>query len=134
MNQSRLEIILDLPAKILSPNAPHGKHWGPKSRAIKSQRQAAGWATLAAMREAKIKGPWKSATVQATAVFTKKRVRDESNFNASLKSALDGIADAKLVANDTDLTLLPAILVTDPNGEPYLKLVVTELTTTGAKE
>lgn len=81
---------LPFPPKILWPNGRG--HWAEKARAVKSSRQSAWAAALAAglRRDASI-------TRASLAVTVHPKTRnpiDRDNCVASLKSAIDGIADA----------------------------------------
>jgi hypothetical protein len=126
---SRLEIILDHPDPALHPNGRAG--WQKKHRLTKQHRAIAAYATLAEMRRAKIKVGWKAATIQATFVYTKRRTRDQDGAIGSLKAYCDGIADAGLLENDSALTWLSPIIVVDPNGQAYVKLVISEINANG---
>jgi len=53
--------------------------------------------------------PAKRATVQATMFFRTRHPHDGDNTNAMLKPNLDGLQDAGIVANDSQITLLPPI-------------------------
>lgn len=81
-------IVLPWPDKKLSPNARC--HWAQKAKAVKAARLAAGWAT----RAAKVRVVGEGAIgVRITFYPPSKRRYDLDNLLASMKSALDGVAD-----------------------------------------
>ena len=93
-----ITIILPLPDESLSPNAR--VHWMKKAKAAKLYRWEAQCKIVA-------KSPrrlmWEKASYKAAFYFKDARRRDADNAIASLKSALDGVADAGLVINDSGL-------------------------------
>lgn len=94
-----ITIILPLPDKCLSPNAR--VHWAKKAKAAKSARFEA---CFEMKRVAgRIELTWRKATYRARFYFKDARRRDADNAIASIKSALDGVADAGLVVNDSGL-------------------------------
>jgi len=114
-------VILDLPfpAKILWPNGRG--HWGEKARAVKSARQAA-WA--AALEAGAKSMPPASAYDIAITVYPKTRnAIDADNCVASLKSYLDGLADALGVDDRTFNT--PSITFAEPIKGGRMILTVT---------
>lgn len=120
-----IRIDLPLPPIALRPNGGHG-HWAKKHRLAQVQRSLSAVMTMAAMRVNGIRGPWPAATVRATFRFTTNRRRDGDNWNASIKNAIDGIADGGLVKNDTTITLLPPKIVVDKSCMPGVVLEITE--------
>lgn len=94
-----ITITLPLPDKCLSPNAR--VFWAKKARAVKSYREHTKW--LCAVEICCLKKPWNKASYTARFYFPDKRRRDADNAIASIKSALDGAADAGLVVNDSGL-------------------------------
>ena len=97
-----ITITLPLPGKHLSPNAR--VHWAVKAKAVKSFRLCASLATMAAIHQ--MSPPlkrWQKAKYTARFYFKDARRRDADNAIASIKSALDGVADAGLVVNDSGL-------------------------------
>jgi len=89
-----MQVILPWPPKELSPNAR--LHWSKVAKAKKSYRQIS-W-TLAL--EAKIKAMGEEAIHLGVTFYPPdRRGRDTDNMLASMKSGLDGIADA-LGVND----------------------------------
>ena len=100
-----LRVVLPLcPARELSPNAR--EHWASKARAVKTMRRAA-WAcaheTLNGERPM-LTGP---VLVDATIGWAKgRKTVDPDNAVAMLKSAIDGLTDAGLWANDREVTVV----------------------------
>lgn len=82
-------ISLPWPDKVLSPNAR--VHWARKSKAAKAARTAAMWAVRAVMTESP---RWAGVSVSMLFCPPDKRRRDRDNLIASMKSAMDGVADA----------------------------------------
>jgi len=98
-----LTFYLPIPDKVLSPNARC--HWAVKSKAVKAARTAAKTEACRVLGDSGCPAPrWAKARYTARLyTLPASRVRDPDNFIASLKSYLDGIADAQIVANDRDL-------------------------------
>ncbi len=117
-----VRITLPLPAAALHPNSR--SCWQAKARAVKKSR---GDAKLAALAVVPSNGEplFARATVQATFYFTVNRRRDGDGLNSSLKSVLDGLADAGVVANDEHFKLLPPLIVKD--AKPRVEIEITEL-------
>lgn len=93
-------IVLPWPASILSPN--DRSHWGAKVGPKADAKRIAAWSTTAAegfydAREA-MKGDHR-IPIRITFYPPDKRHRDADNMVASIKAALDGVADA-LKVND----------------------------------
>lgn len=93
-----------------------------KAAAIKRYRHEA-WAVAKAA--GLIGGPMRSATVQMTFYYRDSRRRDRDNALASMKAALDGIADAEIVSDDVDFTHLPVTISVD-RSRPRVEIVVRE--------
>jgi len=93
-----ITIILPLPDPALSPNAR--VHWTEKAKAVKSYRFEAKCKVMAKTPRRLM---WGKASYKASFHFKDSRRRDADNAIASLKSALDGVADAGLVINDSVL-------------------------------
>jgi Holliday junction resolvase len=87
-----ITLVLPFPDRALSPNSH--LHWSRKAKAAKAARQTANWIA----REAGIRpnDPDIPAALKVTAIFSPpdNRPRDIDGMLSSLKSALDGIADA----------------------------------------
>jgi crossover junction endodeoxyribonuclease RusA len=109
---------LPFPAKILWPNGRG--HWAEKARAVKSARQSAWAAALAAGVKSL---PVSDAYDIAVTVHPKTRnAIDADNCVASLKAALDGIADALGVDDRTFNT--PSITFGEPVKGGLLTLTI----------
>lgn len=115
---------LPLPSKELSPNSR--VHWRVKAKATKSARQHSHALGLVAGRPM-----WKSANVRCVFTFGDKRQRDRDNLLASMKAYFDGLADAGIVENDSQLTYLP-VEITAPDR--LCKRVVIHIEQTEASE
>ncbi len=100
-----LTITLPLPPRELHPNARC--HYMAKAKKTKQYRNDAALAAVAAKREAKMVYPMPAAIVQATFITKTKRHMDPDNALASLKSAIDGLTDARVLHSDRDVTHLP---------------------------
>jgi len=97
-----LTLDLPLPPKACSPNFKG--HWGEKGRATKQYREAARLICYAS----KPKG-WNAERVRIHAEFFLSRhdtrgyhPLDKQNAIASIKAAIDGLVDAKLIPNDSN--------------------------------
>ncbi len=89
-------VIPQLPPRECSPNWRGG--WAAKARAVRAFRETAGWATKAAV----LADPWAFAWVSQAreialdleiALGKGRRQQDDDNIWASMKGAIDGIAD-----------------------------------------
>lgn len=94
-----ITIVLPLPDKCLSPNAR--VHWAKKAKFVKAYRERAKW--FCAIEVFNLKKSWRKAKYTARFYFPNNRRRDADNAIASIKSVLDGVADAGLVVNDSGL-------------------------------
>jgi Holliday junction resolvase RusA-like endonuclease len=110
-----LIIMLALPPKECSPN--WRGHWAQKAKAVSEYRTAARAATLQAMVASlpRVYLPARTASVQATFRFKTNRRRDRDNLLASLKSALDSLADAGLIVDDSGLAHEPVVIQIEPS-------------------
>jgi Holliday junction resolvase RusA-like endonuclease len=113
----RLVVVLPLPPQELSPNAR--PHYMAKARAVKRYREAAHLSALAE-RPAR---PMQAAKVTARFFFRTRRRRDRDNLLASLKPAFDGIADARVVTNDSGMIHMPVEQYVD-RTDPRVEIVV----------
>ena len=113
-------IILPWPDKKLSPNAR--THWASKAKAVKSARNAAGWATRAC--GVRINGDG-AIDLHITFYPPDNRSRDTDNLLASCKGILDGVADG-LVVNDSRFILHIARGVVRKGGQVLITLGVVE--------
>lgn len=102
-SEPSLTLQLPLPARQLSPNAR--VHWSGKRRAVKEARAAAREESRRVMGDAGMRSAprWEKATYRCVFFLPDARKRDADNLMASLKSYLDGIADAGVVVNDSGL-------------------------------
>lgn len=108
--------LIPWPDKILSPNAR--VHWGRKSKATKSYRYSCGTIAMAHKPHLPESG---DIALQITFFPPDKRRRDRDNLIASLKAAMDGIADAWEV---NDSRFVPTYRVAEPNGSGFVKIEV----------
>lgn len=98
----KLTLQLPIPDKVLLPNAR--VHWVVKSKAVKAARALAKAEGARVLADAGISPPlWGKAKFKAVLFYTRGTQPDPDNFNASMKSYCDGIADARIVANDRNL-------------------------------
>ena len=119
-------ITLSYPPKILSPNAL--PHWGTLAAAKKNYRAEALTAAYVAKMHSEAEGPWPwpAATVKAVFYCKSNRNRDGDNALASLKAAIDGIASAGIVANDSRFIHLPAEFQID-KARPRVEIFLTKV-------
>jgi len=102
----KIEIFLGPAPRVLGPNV-RGSHWAQESRAARAYREQAFLVARSRVGCNRKDLPWPGAYVRATFYFRVRRKRDGDNLNASLKHALDGLADAGIVADDNAFVLLP---------------------------
>lgn len=115
-----MQVVLPWPPKELSPNAR--QHWAALAR-VKKQYRTACWAlTKKAMAEAGIDLGAPKSEVHLVFVPPDRRNRDADNMLASMKSGLDGLADALKV---DDSTFKVTIDVSDDIGG-MVKVSITE--------
>ena len=81
-------VTLGWPPLVLNPNMR--VHWAKKAKAAKAYREACGWAC----RGAKLVCGGGPVTLAITFYPPDRRHRDVDNLVASIKSGLDGVADA----------------------------------------
>lgn len=121
-----LTITLPLPHPNLSPNARvhHMVLYRHKTKA----RSDAKIAAVAAMAKAGFMDypKWASATVQCTFYFASNRNRDKDNASASMKYAMDGLADAQIVVNDSAFQPLTPVFEIDKD-DPRVEVEITPL-------
>ncbi len=118
----KISITLPLPHKSLSPNKTIGSLGARlgKSAATKKYRKAAEM-----LARSEMKGdPWPAAEVQCTFYHKIARKRDKDNALASMKAAFDGIADAGVVADDSDITYLPVVMLKSKEN-PRVEIEIT---------
>ena len=97
-----------LPGSALSPNAR--KHWSAKARDAKQLRTEVAVTVLSVVRQQGWQDlPFSKAQLEIEVRVCRKKLgadgyyrpRDEDNAQASLKSAIDGLVDAGVLADDT---------------------------------
>jgi len=88
-------IIPHLPFRELSQNSR--VHWAVKARAVKAQREEAGWLAKAQWQN---RPPMTHARISYEFTVKDKRRRDISNLVSACKSLEDGIVDAGVVVDD----------------------------------
>lgn len=113
-------IEMPLPAKELSPNSR--AFWARKARAVKAYR----WAAFVHGSVKRPDKPWKSASVLFEFTFRDARRRDRDNLLSSMKSAIDGFADAGIVANDSQFTFLPVVIMPPRKNSPGVRIIIQE--------
>ena len=124
----KLTIEIPLPPRALSPNAR--VHWSKKSAAAKMMRNLATNACLLAQNEERwtdMPG-WETAGLSATFYFKDRRgaSSDRDNLISSLKSAVDGIADSGLLADDHGVEWQSVVRAVDKSN-PRVVLEITEI-------
>lgn len=85
---------LPWPDPALNPNRKNGKHWGATSAAKDKRKADARWLVLVEMRKNGYVPPVGRLPVSLTFCPPDKRRRDLDNLLASMKSDLDGVAQA----------------------------------------
>lgn len=85
---------LPWPDPILNPNRSKGRHWAATAGARDGARFSAYMAACAAIPVGDNKNPVGPISLTITFVQPDRRRRDRDNSLASLKPALDGVADA----------------------------------------
>jgi crossover junction endodeoxyribonuclease RusA len=120
-----VRLTLPLPAAALSPNAR--VHYQRKARIVKHHRHLAWVLAVKAMREAGIRAPfWERAEMEATFYWKTRHSRDRDNAAARLKSYVDGIADAGVLADDAGLVHLPVRMEYDA-ANPRVEIIIRAL-------
>jgi crossover junction endodeoxyribonuclease RusA len=120
MNFDSITITVSLPSPKVSQNARC--HWRVKAEATKEQRSEAMNACVELLFGRK---QWRRATVKIRAFFKTKRHPDPMNFIGSLKAAFDGIQDAGIIQDDSQLWPLRPEFFTDSKN-PRVELTITE--------
>ena len=115
-----------MPKSILSPNKPVFSKGGRigKAKEAKKYRRLAKEQT----EEQQVTG-WEEATLTVKFFHKVKRRRDSLNFMAMLKSAIDGVVDAKLIPDDdsTVLTPYPPRFYVDTECEDRVEMTFTRV-------
>ena len=111
-NRSVIKVLLPIPHKVLRPNG-RTFSYGYRAKLVKQHRLAAMYAAINELNEMEVCFdlglPWRGATVSSQWAVCAKW--DQDNAIASLKPYLDGLADAGIVSNDRDFTVLPPEMV-----------------------
>ena len=126
-----LTITLPLPPKELSPNHHIGSRGGRLGKAakIKAYRQRARHeAGIAAHVAGLTGGGWTHATIQIVWHHPTRRYPDRDNIIAWLKSAIDGIRDSGLLADDDNVDYPSPVRGVDKLA-PRVELTITQLET-----
>jgi len=110
-------VTLPLPSYNLNPNAR--PHWRKKAQAVRSYREIAYLLALVDRPPA----PWTVAHVTCRFYFRDLRRRDRDNLLASMKPAFDGLADARVIADDAGLIHQPVEMAVD-RGDPRVEVTV----------
>ena len=115
-------IVLTPPAAFI--NANDRLHHQAKAKLTKAWRQAAKAAVDAGFNPYR----YDRAHVVCTIRFADNIRRDVGNFYPTAKACLDGIVDAGVLEDDSDLHILgPDMRREWPNGEPRVTVTVTAL-------
>lgn len=118
----QVTIVLEIPSRDLSPNGRPSR-WS-KARATKAYRMAANWACCA--QYPGFAPHWENVEILATGYFPTRAARDADNFQSSLKSGIDGICDAGLIANDKGVRWLPVVFEVDKE-RPRIEIRIREV-------
>lgn len=119
-------IRVGIPDRCLSPNAR--VHWARRAKAKKAARYSAQWSAAEAMGRLwpRQNAPkWEAATIEPRVYWPNRHKVDGDNMLASLKSAIDGLTDAGLLADDKGVRFLPCVMGYD-KADPRVELVVTK--------
>jgi Holliday junction resolvase RusA-like endonuclease len=95
-------IEMAVPPAVLGPNA-RPSHWSQRARAARRVRASAKALGLALG----IATPMRAARVTPIFFFPARRRRDRDNLLARCKAIFDGLADAGVVRDDSDITYEP---------------------------
>lgn len=111
-----ISITIPWPSSKLNPNRSKGLHWAATTKLRKDARAGAYYAAIAAMKSQNYAFMRDSdIAISITFVQPDRRARDRDNLLASLKSSIDGIADA-LGINDSQFD--PVILRREYGKKP----------------
>lgn len=119
----QITIVLDLPSPKLSPNAR--THWAEKAKLTKASRKAAYYAAIEAWNLRGKPAGWIKAKLEVRAFFKTLNFPDPTNFPLSLKAAIDGIADAGIIANDKGLWPERPVFAKD-SINPRIEITITK--------
>lgn len=119
-----LTLTFKLPDKDLSPNRK--KHWTVKYRLNKTRRSVVQFDSICQMRHLGYEPTFKYAMVSIRWYAKTLHFPDADNALASLKSTVDGLADAKCIVNDRYLSYAPIEFHKD-KSEPRVEITLTEV-------
>jgi Holliday junction resolvase RusA-like endonuclease len=117
----QIKITLPLPHHGLRPNTEEQRAW-IKSSLILESRKRAKQVALKAIEQSNHTFPWHESILQPIWFNRTNNQLDRDNILTSLKSSIDGIAEAGLIKNDRDLFPLPAVRKIDPDN-PRVELI-----------
>ena len=117
-----LTITLPLPVEELKTNKKC--HWAVKDRATKAARTRA-CATAWQQLGVRTKPLWEKATLLYTFYYKTAAHHDDDNSIHSMKAVRDGLADAKIVANDKNFSTLTPIMLKDKDN-PRVEITITK--------
>lgn len=112
MKKHHLHVVLDWPNRALSPNARC--HWAIKRKAVQIARRMAHFETFSKMQGCRA-APIGKIAYRFSFFPPDRRARDEDNLIASMKSSIDGIAEA-LRVNDKNFHILEPFVGTPVQG------------------
>ena len=118
-----IRLSLSLPPAALSPNSR--ACWQAKARAVKKYREEASTISWIATHDDCFSDsyPWSAASIEATFYFRTAARKDADNALASIKAAVDGLADGGIVENDRAFSFSPVKILKDKDN-PRLELVI----------
>jgi hypothetical protein len=117
-------LVLPMPHPVLWPNGRTKRH-GFKAMLTNKARKLAREQVEAARIDS---APWDRAKMQSVFTFNRKRKRDTDNATAALKAYIDGITDALLVDDNSDVLRRdePKIVV-DKDFPQSVRIILTKL-------
>jgi len=122
----KIALFIGLPPKEVKANygRQHGSHW--KVSKAKAAYKKMAFTAAKSPAVPRLNGPLKKVRLRYTAFWPSNRNRmDPDNLIFAMKSALDGIVKAKLIADDSDreVTLLPPRqrLARDTDNDPTVR-------------
>lgn len=127
VQETAITVVLSLPPNELKPNAR--PHHMAKANKVKAYRRQAWAVALMARDYAHTEPPrWQYATIQIDYYHKTAAFMDRDNIIATLKSGIDGLTDAGVLADDRDVTYLPVRRFKDAKN-PRVELTITPATT-----
>ena len=119
-----ITITLRLPDSELWPNAR--VHHMAKATVVKAYRMLAGAMALEEWLPLRLREPWSEVSVLYHFYWPDRRKRDKDNALSAMKAGGDGIADAGIVADDSQITYPPVIFDVDRDN-PRVEVTITKL-------